>query len=293
MTRTRTTISALALALSLAACGGGEEEATADEPAAEEPKTEKGASAESAGASAESAAEDEGAEGEAKAEPAAPKPVKRSREKLSASHILLMYEGAPKARETERTEEEAEKLATDLKAKLDGGADFAELAKKHSDCPSGERKGGDLGIFPANRMVAEFSEAVLGLEVGEISEPVETPFGFHIIKRQPVEEVHARHILVMHEESKRKPSSIKRSEKEARALIEQIAEKLEGGADFAELAKKHSDCPSGKRGGGDLGTFGRGRMAPAFEETAFALEENEVSDIVETEFGFHIIQRLP
>jgi len=223
-----------------------------------------------------------------------PKLVAPSMEKLSASHILIMHTGSERVKPgVTRTKAEALALAEDLYAKLQKGADFAELARKSSDCPSGVEAGGDLGIFPAGRMTPKFSEAVQALEIGEISKPVETPFGYHVIKRQKVEEIHARHILIMHAGSKRRPASITRSEDEARQLIGKIAAELKGGADFAELARQHSDCPSGKRAGGDLGTFGRGQMAPPFEAAAFALEVNQVSDVVETDFGFHIIQRLP
>jgi parvulin-like peptidyl-prolyl isomerase len=227
-------------------------------------------------------------------ESGAPKLVAPSMEKLSASHILLMHTGSERVKPgVTRTKTEALALAEELYAKLEKGADFAQLARKYSDCPSGAEEGGDLGIFPAGRMTPKFSEAVEALEIGEISKPVETPFGYHVIKRQKVEEVHARHILIMHQGSKRKPASVTRTEDEARQLIGEIAEKLKGGADFAELARQYSECPSGKRKGGDLGTFGKGKMAPPFEKAAFALEENQISDIVETDFGFHIIQRLP
>ena len=223
-----------------------------------------------------------------------PRPAKRSKEKLSASHILLMHKESKRVPPTvTRTKDEAKKLADEIYKKLKGGADFAELAKEHSDCPSGKQKGGNLGIFPANRMAPAFTEGVKGITVGEITEPVETPFGYHIIKRQEVVEIHARHILLMHAESKRKPSSVTRTKGEAKKLIDEIQQKLVDGADFAELAKEHSDCPSGKSRGGDLGTFGKGRMAPPFEKAAFGLEENGVSDVVETEFGYHIVQRLP
>ena len=102
--------------------------------------------------------------GKAGVEASGPKPVKLTSEKLSASHILLAYKGAKRARPTvTRTREEAEKLATELAEKIKNGEDFAKLAAEHSDCPTGKRKGGDLGIFPSNRMAAEFSEGVLGL----------------------------------------------------------------------------------------------------------------------------------
>ncbi len=239
-------------------------------------------------------AENEAKKKEADVKTEVPRPVKRSKEKLSASHILLMHKESKRVPPTvTRTKDEAKKLADEIYKKLKGGADFADLAKEHSDCPSGKRKGGNLGIFPANRMAPEFTEGVKGIAVGEITEPVETPFGYHIIKRQEVLEIHARHILLMHAESERKPSSVTRTKDEAKKLIDEIHKKLVEGADFADLAREHSDCPSGKSRGGDLGTFGKGRMAPPFEKAAFGLEENGVSDIVETDFGYHIIQRLP
>jgi peptidyl-prolyl cis-trans isomerase SurA len=223
-----------------------------------------------------------------------PKLVAPSMEKLSASHILIMHTASERVKPgVTRTKAEALALAEALYAKIQKGADFAELARKNSDCPSGVEAGGDLGIFPAGRMTPKFSEAVQALAIGEVSKPVETPFGFHVIKRQKVEEVHARHILIMHAGSKRKPASVTRSEDEARQLIEEIAEKLKGGADFGDLARQYSDCPSGKRAGGDLGTFGKGKMAPPFEKAAFALAENQISEVVQTDFGFHVIQRLP
>tara|TARA_B100001094_G_C17748811_1_gene584756 strand:+ start:225 stop:545 length:321 start_codon:yes stop_codon:yes gene_type:complete len=102
------------------------------------------------------------------------------------------------------------------------------------------------------------------------------------------EQVTASHILIMHEESAR--SSEARTKEDAQAMIEDVKTKILDGADFAELAGEISDCPSGSKGG-SLGTFGRGQMVKIFEDIAFGLDIDEISDIVETEFGFHIIQR--
>lgn len=93
--------------------------------------------------------------------------------------------------------------------------------------------------------------------------------------------VRARHILIRADES---------NDAEAREKIADILEQLEGGADFAELAKQYSEDPGSAVRGGELGTFGRGRMVKPFEEAAFALEEGEVSGGVKTDFGYHIIR---
>ncbi|MFQ5863312.1 MAG: peptidylprolyl isomerase [Candidatus Brocadiales bacterium] len=99
-------------------------------------------------------------------------------EMLRASHILL----DTRALKTKKEFAAAFDKIHDIKGQLDGGADFAELAKKYSNCPSAQ-KGGDLGFFPRKGVMVEpFAEAAFKLKVGEVSEPVQTQFGFHIIK---------------------------------------------------------------------------------------------------------------
>ncbi|HEY9081082.1 peptidylprolyl isomerase [Magnetovibrio sp.] len=100
--------------------------------------------------------------------------------------------------------------------------------------------------------------------------------------------VSASHILLMYAGSMR--SSATRSKDDAKAQIEALKAEIDGGADFAELAKQHSDCPSGADGG-SLGSFGKGQMVKEFEDTTFAMEVGAVSDVVETAFGYHLIQR--
>jgi len=85
-------------------------------------------------------------------------------------------------------------------------------------------------------------------------------------------------------------STATRSQDEAKTLIAELATKLESGADFATLAKEHSDCPSGAKGG-DLGPFGRGQMVGAFEDTTFGMQVGQTSGVVETQFGYHLITR--
>lgn len=101
---------------------------------------------------------------------------------IRASHILITH-ATSDAGDSPRTREEAEAAIIALKAKIAGGeTDFATAAKSVSECPSA-RSGGDLGNFPRGAMVPEFDKAAFELEVGAISEPVETNFGFHLIHR--------------------------------------------------------------------------------------------------------------
>ena len=100
--------------------------------------------------------------------------------------------------------------------------------------------------------------------------------------------VSASHILLMYAGSMR--SDATRSKDEAKEQIEALKGEIDGGADFAALAKEHSDCPSGSEGGA-LGTFGKGQMVKEFEDSAFSMEIGETSGVVETDFGYHLIQR--
>lgn len=102
-------------------------------------------------------------------------------DQIGASHILLMYDGSLRSTAT-RSQEEAQQKIVDLKADIDAGSDFAELARQNSDCPS-SAQGGDLGSFGRGMMVPEFEESAFGLEVGATSDIVMTDFGYHLIKR--------------------------------------------------------------------------------------------------------------
>jgi len=208
----------------------------------------------------------------------------------AASHVLIQYVGSQRAgAQITRTKEESLALAQEVETKAKSGEDFEALAREYSDGPTAPR-GGNLGIFWSNRMVPEFSQACSTLAVGQISDPVETAFGYHVIRRNNIEKVSARHILVMHTGSERVPPTITRTREEALAWAEEALEKARGGADFGALAGEYSDGPSAPRGG-DLGSFGKGAMVPAFDETVFALEVGEISGIVDTPFGYHIILR--
>jgi parvulin-like peptidyl-prolyl isomerase len=105
------------------------------------------------------------------------------------------------------------------------------------------------------------------------------------------DEIMARHILIMYEGSAAATAEIVRTKEEAKAYAYDVLALVNEGQDFSELAKQHSDGPTKIRGG-LLNPFGRGKMSKPFEDAAFALKVGQVSDVVETEFGFHIIKRV-
>ena len=106
-------------------------------------------------------------------------------DQVEASHILLMHADSERSSAT-RSKDEAQTEITAIKAKLDEGADFAELAKAHSDDKGSAVNGGDLGAFGRRQMVPEFENAAFGLQAGQISQIIESRFGFHIIKVQEI-----------------------------------------------------------------------------------------------------------
>lgn len=109
------------------------------------------------------------------------------------------------------------------------------------------------------------------------------------VKAHPEDQVHARHILISIK-TPEAPSEDALDKPQARAKAEEVLKRIKAGEDFATLAKQYSTDPGSKENGGDLGWFGKGRMVPEFEQAALALQPGQVSDIVESPFGFHIIK---
>lgn len=110
------------------------------------------------------------------------------------------------------------------------------------------------------------------------------------VAREP-KEIGAKHILVMHKDSQRKPDDVTRTREEAKARAEEALRKIRAGADFDAMVSEYSDEPGAGARHGDLGVFERNSMVKNFADAAFALELGEISGIVETPYGFHIIKR--
>jgi len=204
-----------------------------------------------------------------------------------ASHVLIPFLGCQQATSDALPREEARELLNSIADSIAAGQiTFAEAAARHSSCPSSER-GGSLGGFVQGQMVPEFDVVAFALAPGEVSEVFETGYGFHIVHRQQT--VQASHILLAYQGAER--SSATRTKEEALEIIQSVQDQIAAGSiSFSEAAMNNSDCPSSNEGG-DLGPFPRNMMDPAFEEAAFALEPGDISDIVETPFGYHLILR--
>jgi peptidyl-prolyl cis-trans isomerase SurA len=213
--------------------------------------------------------------------------------------LVVAFEGAQGARpDVKRTKEQALERAQMLERMAKSGDKLAELVRKYSDRPGANEDFGLFRLRPAQpgAFGKEVAQAALALTPGSISDPVDTPQGYFVIERRndpPVgpARVSARHILISYQGAEHAMAGVTRTEQEARALAEQIAKSAkEPGADWSALAQ-NTDEPGSKETGGDLGAFQRGQMVPAFERTAFALSVGQVSEVVQTPFGFHIIQR--
>jgi peptidyl-prolyl cis-trans isomerase SurA len=209
--------------------------------------------------------------------------------RYSASHILVSFkeaEAAPAG--MTRTETEARTLAEKVHVKAVRDGDFSALAANHSDDPSRHR-GGQLGVYYVGTMVPIFEAAVASVDVREITPLIKTPFGYHIVRRDPIVEVQVTHILISHRQAPR--SQNQRTKDQANTLAWEVYAKAKGKGTIAQLARTYSDEFSAKTTGGNLGTIAPGQMVPQFDQEAFALQVGQVSEPVETIYGFHIIQR--
>ena len=209
----------------------------------------------------------------------------RMQEEVRASHILIALKPEATPADTAMAYNEA----VELRKKLEAGLDFGAVAVQFSNDPSAKTNKGDLGYFTALQMVYSFETAAYGLKVGEVSAPVRTRFGYHLIRvtdRRPARgEVEVSHIMVRIRENQ--------DSEKAKDVIFSVYEQLQAGVPWNDLCKQYSEDPSTKDQGGRLKPFGTGGMAgvPEFESAAFDLSNpGDLSDPVRTQYGWHIIR---
>jgi peptidyl-prolyl cis-trans isomerase SurA len=210
-----------------------------------------------------------------------------NRSEVRLQHILIALPDPATPQQVQQAQEEARSLAVRLRQ----GADFAQLARAQSD---GGRaaEGGDLGWFPMAEVPSLAVDAANNLAKGEVSDPIRSPSGFHLIRvsdirgdePEPLTQIHARHILI-------RPNEVV-SDEDAKRRLQRLKLRIEGGDDFATLARSHSDDTGSALNGGDLGWVSPGETVPQFEEVMQRLGENQISEPFRSPFGWHIVQVL-
>jgi peptidyl-prolyl cis-trans isomerase SurA len=209
----------------------------------------------------------------------------RRKKEYRVSHIFLVPDSS-------RNEEQTVAFAKELIQRIKNGDDFGKLAAEYSKDNYTKGRGGDVYYVVSGNIVSpSLDDAVYSIKsAGEVyPEPVKSSFGYHIIKvtdivkRKPF--IKALHILAAFKDSTGTTDSVK-----ALAKIKDVEARIKAGEDFKELAKKYSDDPGSGKRGGDLGKFERGKMVMEFDDAAFKLNKDEISSIIKTQFGYHIIK---
>jgi peptidyl-prolyl cis-trans isomerase SurA len=206
----------------------------------------------------------------------------------NVSHILI---AVPQAATPEELEESARK-ADEVYQKATGGEDFGRLAVQYSNAQTA-LEGGSLGWRKGSELPTFLGEVIAGMKTGDVTKPLRTPSGFHILKLNEMRgnqtvitnQVHARHILI-------KPNELQ-DDATVQQKLESIRDRiLNKGENFAAVASVVSEDPGSAAEGGDLGWANPGTFVPEFEKQLAQLQPDEISQPFRTQFGWHIIQLL-
>ncbi|MGO9945454.1 MAG: peptidylprolyl isomerase [Steroidobacteraceae bacterium] len=211
-----------------------------------------------------------------------------SNDEFNVSHILLSLPAAA----TPQQLEEISHKAQDLANRAAKGEDFGELAIANSNS-STALDGGQLGWRKGEKLPQFVLDLVVKMKPGDVSEPVRTPSGYHIVKLNErrsgevaviINQIHVRHILM-------KPNELDDDET-VRQKLAKLRDRIEKGEDFAGIASTSSEDPGSAPDGGDLGWSGPGTFVPEFDKAIADLKVNEISEPFKTRYGWHIVQML-
>ena len=209
-------------------------------------------------------------------------------DEFNVSHILLSL---PEAATPKQLDEIARK-AHDLAARASKGEDFGQLAIANSNSQTA-LDGGQLGWRKGNQLPQFILELVVKMKPSDVSEPVRTPSGFHIVKlnerrggeaKVVINQIHLRHILM-------KPNELDDDET-VRQKLGKLRDRILKGEDFAGIASTASEDPGSAPDGGDLSWAGPGTFVPEFDQAIAELKINEISEPFKTRYGWHIVQML-
>jgi peptidyl-prolyl cis-trans isomerase SurA len=209
-------------------------------------------------------------------------------DEFNVSHILLSLPAAA----TPQQLEEISHKAQDVAARAGKGEDFGQLAIANSNSQTA-LDGGQLGWRKGTQLPQFILDLVVKMKPGEVSEPVRTPSGYHIVKLNErrsgeaavmINQIHVRHILM-------KPNELDDDET-VRQKLAKLRDRIEKGESFAGIASTASEDPGSAPDGGDLGWSGPGTFVPEFDKAIADLKENEISEPFKTRYGWHIVQML-
>jgi peptidyl-prolyl cis-trans isomerase SurA len=206
----------------------------------------------------------------------------------NVSHILIAVgqEASPAQLDA------AAKRADEVYSRAKGGEDFAKLAVAYSNSQTA-LEGGALGWRKGSELPTFLTDVIMKLKPGEVSEPLRTPTGFHIIRLNEVrggtptsveDQVHVRHILMK--------TNALADDATVRGKLMALRERILKGEDFAGIAQTNSEDPGSAAEGGDLGWTGPGTFTPEFEQHLQGLKDGEISEPFQTNFGWHIVQMI-
>ncbi len=209
-------------------------------------------------------------------------------DEFNVSHILLSLPAAA----TPQQITDISRKAEDLAKRARGGEDFGQLAIANSNSQTA-LDGGQLGWRKGAQMPQFILDLVTKMKPGEVSDPVRTPSGYHIVKLNErrggeaqviVNQIHVRHILM-------KPNELDDDET-VRQKLAKIRDRILKGEDFAGIASTTSEDPGSAPDGGDLGWTGPGTFVPEFDKAIADLKPNEISEPFKSRYGWHIVQML-
>ena len=210
----------------------------------------------------------------------------RLQTEISASHILIRVDEKAKPEDTLR----AYNKVMEFKSQIEAGKDFNAVASEFSEDSSAKSNQGKLGYFSALQMVYPFEEAAFNTEIGGVTDPVRTRFGYHLLKvhdKRPAQgTVRVSHIML-----KLNRNSQPEEAEKAKAKADEIYLQLKNGGDWQALCAEFSDDTRTKATEGVLPLFSTGKMVPEFEKAAFTLKEpGDIAAPIRTAYGWHIIK---
>ena len=216
---------------------------------------------------------------------ASPEAMEQEGREFRVAHILISLPEGPSPEQVAKARADADALMQRLRA----GEDFAELAVSAS---AGDQafSGGDLGWRSALSLPSIFADQVVRMSAGELAGPIRSPSGFHLIKlvetrggaQHVILQTQARHLLLS-------PNAL-RDESATREKINQLHQRALAGESLAELARQYSDDRASRQSGGSLGWVSPGQMVPSFEAAMQSLQPGEISEPIQTQFGWHLIE---